>query len=37
MPVFAIGLGAPRWCQIWWGTSGMGLYVPWAGAAGPYV
>jgi hypothetical protein len=37
LPVFAIGLGAPRWCQMWWGTSGMGLYLPWAGKAGPYV
>lgn len=31
LPVFAIGLGAPRWAQIWWGTSGIGLYLPWAG------
>lgn len=30
LPIFAIGLGAPRWCQMLWGTSGMGLYVPWA-------
>lgn len=37
LPVFAVGLGAPRWCQMWWGTSGMGLYVPWAGVAGPYL
>ena len=37
LPVFAVGLGAPRWCQMWWGTSGMGLYLPWAGDAGPYV
>ncbi|WWD19870.1 hypothetical protein CI109_104338 [Kwoniella shandongensis] len=37
MPVFAIGLGCPRWCQMWWGTSGMGLYLPWGGAAGPYL
>ena len=29
LPLFAIGLGAPRWAQIWWGTSGIGLYVPW--------
>ncbi|KAF2194680.1 glycosyltransferase family 5 protein [Zopfia rhizophila CBS 207.26] len=31
LPVFAIGLGAPRWCQMLWGTSGMGIFVPWAG------
>ncbi|KKY19706.1 putative alpha-glucan synthase ags2 [Phaeomoniella chlamydospora] len=30
VPIFAIGLGAPRWAQIWWGTSNIGLYVPWA-------
>ncbi|CAI6336658.1 unnamed protein product [Periconia digitata] len=30
LPIFAIGLGAPRWAQMLWGTSGMGLYVPWA-------
>lgn len=31
LPLFAIGLGAPRWAQIWWGTSNIGLYLPWAG------
>ena len=30
LPVFAIGLGAPRWCQMLWGISGIGWYVPWA-------
>ncbi|KAF2864946.1 hypothetical protein BDV95DRAFT_613098 [Massariosphaeria phaeospora] len=30
LPIFAIGLGAPRWAQMLWGTSGMGLFVPWA-------
>ncbi|KAG6856082.1 hypothetical protein H0H87_007521 [Tephrocybe sp. NHM501043] len=37
LPVFAVGLGAPRWCQIFWGTSSIALYVPWAGNAGPYL
>ncbi|KAL7424549.1 hypothetical protein Q5752_000233 [Cryptotrichosporon argae] len=37
LPVFAVGLGCPRWCQMFWGISGLGLYVPWAGSAGPYV
>ncbi|TAQ86550.1 hypothetical protein B7494_g5112 [Chlorociboria aeruginascens] len=32
LPVFAIGLGAPRWCQMLWGTSGAGQYLPWAGS-----
>ena len=32
LPIFAIGLGAPRWCQLLWGTSNIGLYVPWAGS-----
>ena len=31
LPMFAIGLGAPRWAQIWWGTSNIGLHLPWAG------
>ncbi|KAI9741677.1 MAG: Cell wall alpha-1,3-glucan synthase ags1 [Cirrosporium novae-zelandiae] len=31
LPVFAIGLGAPRWCQMLWGTSSIGQFVPWAG------
>jgi len=33
LPVFAIGLGAPRWCQMLWGTSSAGQYLPWAGSA----
>lgn len=31
LPIFAISLGAPRWCQMLWSTSGMGTWVPWAG------
>ncbi|KAH9842609.1 glycoside hydrolase family 13 and glycosyltransferase family 5 protein [Rhodofomes roseus] len=37
LPIFAVGLGAPRWCQMLWGTSALGLFVPWAGNAGPYA
>jgi alpha-1,3-glucan synthase len=33
VPLFAIGLGAPRWAQMLWGTSGIGLYLPWVGGA----
>jgi alpha-1,3-glucan synthase len=29
LPIFAVGLGAPRWAQMLWGTSGIGLWVPW--------
>ncbi|KAJ5652602.1 hypothetical protein N7507_010028 [Penicillium longicatenatum] len=29
LPIFAAGLGAPRWAQMLWGTSGIGLWVPW--------
>ncbi|PYI24517.1 hypothetical protein BO86DRAFT_96639 [Aspergillus japonicus CBS 114.51] len=29
LPVFACGLGAPRWAQIWWGVSGIGYFLPW--------
>jgi alpha-1,3-glucan synthase len=32
VPLFAIGLGAPRWAQMLWGASGVGLYLPWAGS-----
>jgi alpha-1,3-glucan synthase len=32
LPLFAIGLGAPRWAQILWSTSNIGAYVPWAGS-----
>jgi alpha-1,3-glucan synthase len=31
LPIFAIGLGAPRWAQMLWGTSGMAFFIPWAG------
>lgn len=30
LPVFAIGLGAPRWCQMLWGTTPIGQSLPWA-------
>jgi alpha-1,3-glucan synthase len=29
LPIFAIGLGSPRWCQIVWVTSRLGLFLPW--------
>jgi len=29
LPIFAIGLGAPRWAQMLWATSGIGSWVPW--------
>jgi alpha-1,3-glucan synthase len=35
LPIFAVGVGAPRWAQILWSTSGMGAWMPWAG--GSYV
>lgn len=28
IPIFAISLGAPRWCQTLWSTSGIALHVP---------
>jgi hypothetical protein len=34
IPIFAIGLGAPAWCQMLWGISGVGHHIPWAGAVG---
>ncbi|KAL2820139.1 hypothetical protein BDW59DRAFT_150966 [Aspergillus cavernicola] len=35
LPVFACGLGAPRFIQIWWGISGIGYFLPWV--AGGYT
>jgi alpha-1,3-glucan synthase len=32
LPLFAIGLIAPRWAQILWATSNIGLYLPWTGS-----
>ncbi|KAK3676019.1 hypothetical protein LTR78_004211 [Recurvomyces mirabilis] len=31
LPLFAVGLLAPRWAQIWWSCSTLGAYLPWAG------
>jgi len=32
LPIFAIGLGAPRWCQMLWSCTPIGQYVPWIGS-----
>lgn len=32
LPVFGLSIGAPRWAQVWWGTSNIGYYLPWAGS-----
>ncbi|BFZ58455.1 Cell wall alpha-1,3-glucan synthase ags1 [Savitreella phatthalungensis] len=37
IPVFGVGLGAPRWAQMLWATSNIGVNLPWAGSAGPYL
>lgn len=29
LPMLAVGLGAPRWAQIWWAVSDMGTWMPW--------
>lgn len=31
IPIFAIALGAPAWCQMLWGISGIGNHIPWLG------
>lgn len=31
LPMFAIGVGAPRWAQMLWGVSGIANYMPWIG------
>lgn len=30
VPIFAVSLGAPRWCQMLWALSGIGNNIPWA-------
>lgn len=37
LPIFGVGLGAPRWCQMLWSTSGMGVYLPWGSSIGSAV
>ncbi|KAI4719930.1 alpha-1,3-glucan synthase [Aureobasidium sp. EXF-10727] len=37
LPIFGAGLGAPRWCQMLWGISGAGLYLPWGSAIGSAI
>ncbi|EEB09010.2 alpha-1,3-glucan synthase Mok13 [Schizosaccharomyces japonicus yFS275] len=37
LPIFGVGLGSPRWLQMMWGTSNIGLYLPWAGDFGPFA
>ncbi|KAI5242087.1 alpha-1,3-glucan synthase [Aureobasidium subglaciale] len=37
LPIFGAGLGAPRWCQMLWSTSGMGLYLPWGSTVGSAI
>jgi alpha-1,3-glucan synthase len=32
LPIFAIGLGAPRWVQILWSCTPWGQFLPWAGS-----
>ncbi|KAK5662545.1 hypothetical protein OQA88_8457 [Cercophora sp. LCS_1] len=34
-PVLAIGLGASRWAQTFWGISGVGTSLPWAIGGSP--
>ncbi|KAJ3045031.1 Cell wall alpha-1,3-glucan synthase ags1 [Rhizophlyctis rosea] len=37
LPIFAAGLGAMRWCQILWATSGVWMGLQSLGAAAPYL
>ena len=32
IPIFAIGLGTPRWAQMLWSCTPLGQYVPWMGS-----
>lgn len=35
LPIFAIGLGAPRYAQLLWGVSGFGSWLPWFPGGSP--
>jgi len=37
LAIFAVGIGAPRWCQTLWAVSSVALYLPWAGRGGPWI
>ncbi|WBW73643.1 cell wall alpha-1,3-glucan synthase Mok11 [Schizosaccharomyces osmophilus] len=37
LPILGLGFGAPRWLQTLWGTSNLGLYLPYFGKAAPYM
>ncbi|EPX70779.1 alpha-1,3-glucan synthase Mok11 [Schizosaccharomyces octosporus yFS286] len=37
LPILGLGFGAPRWLQTLWGTSNIGLYLPYFGKAAPYL
>ncbi|EPY51942.1 alpha-1,3-glucan synthase Mok11 [Schizosaccharomyces cryophilus OY26] len=37
LPILGLGFGAPRWLQTLWGTSNIGLYLPYFGKAAPYM
>ncbi|EEB06005.2 cell wall alpha-1,3-glucan synthase mok11 [Schizosaccharomyces japonicus yFS275] len=37
IPIFGLGLGAPRWLQTLWGTSNIGIHLPYFKSAAPYM
>ncbi|CAB90796.2 cell wall alpha-1,3-glucan synthase Mok11 [Schizosaccharomyces pombe] len=37
LPILGLGFGAPRWLQTLWGTSNIGIYVPFLGKGAPYL
>ncbi|CAB40008.1 spore wall alpha-1,4-glucan synthase, meiotic Mok14 [Schizosaccharomyces pombe] len=37
VPVLGLGFGAIKWMHVFWGTSNVGIFLPWAGIAGPYL
>ncbi|EEB09062.1 cell wall alpha-1,3-glucan synthase mok14 [Schizosaccharomyces japonicus yFS275] len=36
-PVIGLGFGITKWLHLFWSTSNIGMFLPWAGIAGPYL
>ncbi|EPY49811.1 alpha-1,4-glucan synthase Mok14 [Schizosaccharomyces cryophilus OY26] len=37
IPVLGLGFGGIKWIHVFWGTSNIGFFLPWAGISGAYL
>ncbi|EPX72019.1 alpha-1,3-glucan synthase [Schizosaccharomyces octosporus yFS286] len=37
IPVLGLGFGGIKWLHVFWGTSNIGFFLPWAGISGAYL